>query len=285
MKRLLLVLILILATSRATAQTAVVTRSVNLRTGPAKSYAIKETLHLNDELLILDPNQSNGYYNVRVADGEAGWTWGKNIRITDTAPPPSNNGQPPEVFHGCPLEGTAVSPHRQQSNELKNRRNTPGTGDIDQNATVAALLQDRDDRTVWNDTHGASIVAYVVNVKLGSKETVNCGDTDSAYIDTHIEVLQNTSDTGKTARLIVEVTPRWRWFVAQQGEDWSTRALKQSLQGHWVRFTGWLFWDFEHADEAEHTNPGHAGNWRATAWEIHPITDIKICPGSPQTCD
>jgi hypothetical protein len=40
--------------------------------------------------------------------------------------------------------------------------------------------------------------------------------------------------------------------------------------------------DFAHASEAENTNPGHKGNWRATCWEIHPITNIKILDGPPQ---
>ena len=39
--------------------------------------------------------------------------------------------------------------------------------------------------------------------------------------------------------------------------------------------------DTVHGDEAENTNPGGANNWRATAWEIHPVTSIKILPGPP----
>ena len=280
----LLILVLLSSPAPAPAQTAIVTRNVNLRKGPAKTYATKETLHPNDELLILDPSASNGYYNVRAADSKDGWVWGKNIQITDSTPPPSITNGPPEIFHGCSMEGTAATAHRQQSNELKNRLHAPASADVDQNATLSAMLQSGDDESRWNATRGASIVAYIAHVKLGSKETVNCGDTDSAYIDTHIEVVENPANTAKNARLIVEVTPRWRWFVGQQGQDWSTRVLKQTLEGRWVRFTGWLFWDFEHKPSAENTNPGDAANWRATAWEIHPVTDIKICPGSPLTC-
>jgi hypothetical protein len=43
-----------------------------------------------------------------------------------------------------------------------------------------------------------------------------------------------------------------------------------------VRFEGWLMFDEEHRDESEHSNPGQAGNWRATAWEIHPVTMFKV---------
>jgi hypothetical protein len=39
---------------------------------------------------------------------------------------------------------------------------------------------------------------------------------------------------------------------------------------------GWLLFDREHAGESENTAPGRAANWRATAWELHPVTKIEI---------
>jgi hypothetical protein len=39
--------------------------------------------------------------------------------------------------------------------------------------------------------------------------------------------------------------------------------------------------DFEHVDEAENTNPGGAHNVRATCWETHPVTSIKVLDGPP----
>lgn len=278
---------LILALSAATlhAQTAVVTRNVNLRTGPSSSRAIIRQLAPPDELLILDPDQDNGYYEVRTAGGDHGWVWARNVRVTGTTPPPPDPGGPPEVYRSCPLEGSALQAHRQESNRKKNRVTRPSGGDIDSTATVAALLQSGNDETRWSDTRGASIVAFVVDVMKGGEETVNCGETDSRYRDTHIDVVLDPQDQSKAARLIVEVTPRWRAFMSTQGENWTTGSLSQTLEGRWVRFTGWLFWDFEHADEAAHTNPGGENIWRATAWEIHPVTDIKVCPGSPQNCD
>ena len=280
MRRFLASLTVVLVATSAAAQNAVVTRTVKLRAGPSSTTTVKETLHPPDELTILDSVQTNGYYEVRAADSQHGWVWARNVQITDTIA-----GTVPEVFHGCPLEGSAAQANRQASNRKKNRLTPPQAADIDGNATLTAILQAGDDETRWSDTRGASIVAYVIEVKKGSQETVNCGDTDSAYIDTHIDVVQHPTDTASRTHLIVEVTPRWREFVSHQGTDWATRTLKQTLEGHWVRFTGWLFWDFEHAHNAENTNPGVSSNWRATAWEIHPVTQIKICPGTPQACD
>lgn len=279
-----LALVLVLTAASLHAQTAVVTRNVNLRTGPSSSQAIIRQLAPPDELLILDPDKHNGYYEVRTAGGDHGWVWARNVRVTGTAPPPPPAG-PPEVYRGCPLEGSALQTHRQESNRKKNRVTSPGPDDIDSTATLGALLQSGNDETRWSDARGASIVAFVVDVKKGGEETVNCGETDSLYRDTHIDVVLDPQDRRKVVRLVVEVTPRWRAFMSSQGVNWTTGGLSQALEGRWARFTGWLFWDFEHRDEAAHTNPGGDNIWRATAWEIHPVTDINMCPGSPQNCD
>jgi hypothetical protein len=39
-----------------------------------------------------------------------------------------------------------------------------------------------------------------------------------------------------------------------------------------------MFWDAYHDDEAENTTLGRPENWRATAWEIHPVTAIRTVP-------
>ncbi|SRR6266581_4286835 len=285
MKRILVVLPFVFLTATAPGQIAVVTRNVNLRAGPSRSAVLKEKLYPADEVMLFDTTQTNGYYEVRAADGEDGWVWSRNVRITDVVVDSTPPGQPETVFHSCQPEGTAQQAHRQESNRRKNRVTHPQASEIAQGATIAAILQNSNDRTRWSEDSGASIVAFVVDVKKGSNETVNCGDTALAFIDTHIDVVQNPNDTRKRVRMIVEVTPRWRAFVGQENLDWTTPTLRQTLLGHWVRFTGWLFWDFEHAHNAENTHAGDAANWRATAWEIHPVTEIKVCPGSPQNCD
>jgi uncharacterized protein YraI len=278
-----------LVVARADGQTAVVTRNVNLRTGPSTSNSVVRLLHPPDELTVLDPAKHAGYFEVRTAGGSHGWVWANNIRVTGTLPPAvvsdSTAAGPPVVYRGCPPEGSAASADYRASNEKKNRVQAPSPTDIDSTATLASLLV-HGAPTDWNDGGGASIVGYVYNVKPGGEETVNCGDTAALYKDTHIELVGSPSDTRAIQRVIVEVTPRWRAFMTQQGVTWwTTDSLRHRLKGHWVRFTGWLFWDFTHADEAELTHPGGANNWRATAWEVHPVTAIRVCPGSPGSCD
>ncbi len=99
-------------------------------------------------------------------------------------------------------------------------------------------------------------------------------------MDTHIE-LGLEAATPANQRIIVEVTPRLRKQMKDQGEDWSTPALKKKMKGKWVRVSGWLLFDIAHVDRAENTNPGDDQNWRATCWEIDPVTSIEVLAGAP----
>jgi len=89
-------------------------------------------------------------------------------------------------------------------------------------------------------------------------------------------VISNRKGAPKTEQVILEVTPNLRDWATQQGIDWSEQTLQAQLTGHWVEFEGWLYFDVGHAEESENTHPHTAENWRATAWEIHPITKIRI---------
>ncbi|MCA1613350.1 MAG: hypothetical protein LC800_04155 [Acidobacteria bacterium] len=76
--------------------------------------------------------------------------------------------------------------------------------------------------------------------------------------------------------MVVEVTPRTRRAASGRGLDWSQEGLRRALDGRRCRIAGWLLFDREHEGEAENTAPGREGNWRATAWEIHPATRIEV---------
>lgn len=180
------------------------------------------------------------------------------------------------VFRGCPLAGNAEPADVQALNVLKNRTTVPSTSDIDPAVTLTTMLQPGDDRGRWSDQRAAVIVGYVEEVKPGPKETVNCGATRVEDKDTHIALVLDPMNGGGQHEVIVEVTPRMRAIAAQHGLDWSTKALKKDYLGRWVRVAGWLLFDAEHAAQAENTAPGRAKDWRATAWELHPITSIEV---------
>jgi hypothetical protein len=186
-------------------------------------------------------------------------------------------GTAQQNFNGCPPEGDARSLAVKALDRLKNRDTAPTPDQINNAVTLAALLQPGDDRGRWKVRDGAEIVGYVWDVKPGGIESCNCHATDVDKRDTHIElVLDPMAGNAETNRFIVEVTPRWRAMLKAQGIDWRTRALSDHFKGRWVKVQGWLLLDAEHLGEAENTAPGRFGNWRATAWEVHPVTKIEV---------
>ena len=64
--------------------------------------------------------------------------------------------------------------------------------------------------------------------------------------------------------------------MTADGIDWSTDTIKATFNHKWVKVRGWLLFDVEHVGNASHTNPGGSKIWRATVWEIHPITSIEL---------
>jgi hypothetical protein len=178
----------------------------------------------------------------------------------------------------CGPEGTATSDAGKALNRLKNRFTVPGEDDIDPEVSLAAMLAPGYDHNRFDSKKAATIQGYVVRVMEGGKaETCNCGATKPDERDTHIE-LALASDAPEIQRVIVEVTPRGRKVV---GAKWRTTALKKAFQGKWVEVTGWLMFDEMHRKQAENTNPGNPKNWRATCWEIHPVTAIKLVQAAP----
>ena len=186
----------------------------------------------------------------------------------------------------CGPEGSTSKPDVKTLNRQKNRFQAPTVDDIDTDVSLAAMLAPGEDQNRFDPARAARIVGFVVDAKPGRKETCNCGATDPIDRDTHIEI-GLAPDAPKTQRVIVEVTPRLRKLMREKPEsvDWRTLTLQshgdKGIKGKWVEVTGWLFFDAEHTNAAENTSPGTTDNWRATCWEIHPITDITVLDGPP----
>ena len=178
----------------------------------------------------------------------------------------------------CGVAGTAKSDSGKDLNRHKNRAAPPTEDQMDAEVSLTAMLAPGNDLTRFDQEKGATIRGFVVDVKPGGKaETCNCGAKDPVDMDTHIELGIAEGVPGRQ-RVIVEVTPRLRKQMKDQGENWSTTALGGKIKGKWVEVTGWLLFDTMHVDGAENTNPGGDMNWRATCWEIHPITKIEFEP-------
>jgi hypothetical protein len=176
---------------------------------------------------------------------------------------------------GTCLSDALLLPRTRELNRLKNRIALPSHTDIDPAVTLEAMLTPGDDRARWSQDRAGSIEGVVVRVHDAGRESANC--FSGTRVDAHIEIGQRL-DAPPTQRVIVEVTPPMRDWAYGQGNDWSTATLQRELTGRRVRIQGWLMFDDEHDRESENTNPGRQDNWRATAWELHPVTAIQVVP-------
>jgi hypothetical protein len=191
------------------------------------------------------------------------------------------------VFDGCPMTGDAKRPNVAALDQLKNRYTAPTAAAMNPAITLPAILAPGNDVARWSRNMGATIEGYVAASYVGGIETANCHAVDALHRDTHIAIALSPAASAEPQTMIVEVTPRWRAFMAQRSADWSTDNLIAAICHHWVRITGWMLFDAEHAGQSVNTATGPRV-WRATAWEIHPITSIEplnrppgpLCPTS-----
>jgi hypothetical protein len=188
----------------------------------------------------------------------------------------SVNAQTP--FDGCAPEGkrkkttknpTGKVPEKEAAmNRMKNRDDI--TKPIDRSITIQTLI-DSPEAMDLDENTAVEITGFVADVIAGTpSETCNCARSDMA--DIHIDVVAKTRDRNNNDKyVIVEISPR---FQAKLGD---LKTVKKKITGKWVKFTGWLTYDYKHRSNAR--NVKKTGNiWRATAWEVHPVTAFKVVP-------
>jgi hypothetical protein len=177
------------------------------------------------------------------------------------------------LARNCPDAGIALTARARYLHRLKNRTSLPQTADFDSRVTLDALLQPGDDAGRWSNDRAARIQGQVIDVGYARPEATNC--YSPCRRDIHI-LIANHNGAAKTEEVVVEVTPNLRERASQRGIDWSEQTLQDELVGHWCEFEGWLYFDAGHAEESENIHPQRPDNWRATAWEIHPVTKITV---------
>ena len=173
----------------------------------------------------------------------------------------------------CPNAGIALTAKARYLHRLKNRTAFPQVTDFDGRVTLDALLQPGDDSSRWSNDRAATVQGLVIDVGYARPEATNC--FNPCERDIHILIATHPA-APKTEQVVVEVTPYWQKWAGYKGIDWSGPALHEELVGHWCEFEGWLYLDAGHAEESENVHPNQPGNWRATAWEIHPVTKITV---------
>jgi hypothetical protein len=177
------------------------------------------------------------------------------------------------LSRNCPSAGLALTTRARELHRLKNRTALPEPPDFNSQISLSELLKQGDDSSRWSTQQAARIEGYVIDIAYARPEAANC------FIpwrrDIHI-LVANRKGAPQNEQVVLEVTPNFREWAAQRGWDWSETALRKQLLDHWCEFEGWLYFDVGHAQEAENTAPHNPDNWRATAWEIHPVTKFTV---------
>ena len=221
----------------------------------------------------------------------AGGDW-PNLDVLDNYPNPQGSS--------CGLYGAAArGSEKGASNALKNRYRLPTGGFAPMLLTdliglpVGTALGPPDSHDE-NNQRAVSVIGYVRSVAPGGVEgeSCNCRATGMNQIDTHIELVLDPANSDRSGKgmVVVEVTERIRRLAASGllesniGNDWSLGLLRAKLAGHWVRFSGWLFYDANHHLESWRVDPvdglGRL-NWRETCWEVHPVMGIETGVAAP----
>lgn len=152
------------------------------------------------------------------------------------------------------------------------------------------------------------IEGFLYDFKKTGKETSNCqiedeqGDTEGTNVDYHIWVgfdagLAEVIRSGKkltpaqkrktrTGGYIVEMTPHYRATFAE--DAWTLSTLRNA-RGRKVRVVGQLLADNEHNIASQNCAIAKTASqkklcWRASAWELHPVTQLQVCVKADQSC-
>lgn len=141
------------------------------------------------------------------------------------------------------------------------------------------------------------VIGYLFYASQTGAESSNCQLTGDDDVDYHLGIgfdpaLAQKAKTPrrltpaearrlKQTSVIVEITPHYR---AYKQPNWTLEAVKSAV-GMQVRVMGQLMFDSEHDNPSQNcafSNADRQKCWRASAWELHPVTRFEIC--SPGNC-
>lgn len=306
LSRLLLLTLLLAAI--ASAQTATVKRNVNLRPDPSTDNDPITSLAPPAELDLIESAPTDGFFHVKTSDGQEGWVWGRNIKISPAESPTGGGGTPAggemaseispdwerpvpqgSVFHGqegdCPETGSGTN-FDADTNRRKNRIDIPAsyhavTWDAINNTKFPQGAPKN--RGKWTDEQlaaikdieGAAVTVegFLVKVKVekSSPNATKGGESTNCHFHLADDVdwhMPLTANAGQGEDVAIVVETTPR--IRADHPNWTTTNLKDwTGTGKRVRISGWLMLDPEHQDMIDHGQ-------RSTLWEIHPVTKIEV---------
>ena len=196
---------------------------------------------------------------------------------------PCSQGTP---YRGCKACGPAsASLTNKRLNVLKNRS---AKATHPQKITVEEIRDPANNNT-FHSSKKVWVTGYVASVVPGGfKENCNCKREDLR--DVHINIVANPTEANDQSKyVVVEFTPRWEQKFGFDDSDYDAmlQAVSDKIKDKWVKFEGWMLFDHIHADASQTTAPNNPVcvtegqtncNWRATPWEVHPVTAYTVVP-------
>ena len=204
-----------------------------------------------------------------------------------TSIPRCSQGTP---YRGCPACGSNTKDAQHLKLNVDKNRDTAVINP--QKITVQEIRDPANDQGVFTTEKQVWVTGFVASVDPGGMpETCNCKRTNLR--DVHINIVADPSEAGdQTKYVVVEFTPRWekKFNFNDHNYEVMRKAVEAQIGGKWVKFSGWMLYDFIHANASQSTSPNQPVcpkdgklhnncNWRSTPWEVHPVTAYTVVPG------
>jgi hypothetical protein len=132
------------------------------------------------------------------------------------------------------------------------------------------------------------VKGYLIHAKESGQEACNCNIDEPDSFDFHLNLISTKTTSGEKnlsaknkqksrmkRSVVVEITPR----IRVDHPEWTIQKLKEMAKPDdfgYVQITGWLMFDSRHTSKDAP---------RATAWEVHPITEFNVCESTKEECD
>jgi hypothetical protein len=159
--------------------------------------------------------------------------------------------------------GKAPDEKEKKLNDAKNRSDQPSAAQIDRAISLDAMLNSKDDESLFPTNSAAEIEAYLYDVELE-----NSSDPNNSRIILYLS-------SGKATKLadcaIAEVTPALRKLHTA----WTLSYFK-NMVGKRVTVTGWTLFNYLQTNVSYASHPNGLRLQRHTVWEIQPVTNIKL---------
>jgi hypothetical protein len=292
----------------ALATDAIVKHRATLRMEPSTENPPITTLQPPEDVELIDPSPTRGYYHVRTAEGDEGWVYSRNLEIVTANPaaaaaPPAPARTPRQL---TPEASIASSIPPGWDRPAPNRTTYHGPdGDCGPTGDGGdAITNARKNRTdVPAEYHPVTWRALQsVPYPVAKNSLASWTPEQLAQIEpfqgvavsvigylTAIKVEDRGGGESTNCHFTNAEEVDWHMPLVEQSGDGEPNAIVvettprvRELNVKWtptrlapwvkstapVRISGWTMLDPEHR--------AHLGKYRSTLWEIHPITKIEV---------